>query len=77
MDTFYYLVTLWSVGQMVHHGRFLLFGDNMVGIFEGRKLECLVATVQISGSRCFPLFMENVIPTARKVIIQEDVWGCT
>lgn len=59
---------------MVQCGYFLLFGDNMVGTFEDKKLECLVATVQISGSKCYPLLMENVNPASRKVTVQ-DVWS--
>lgn len=33
-----------------------------------------MATVQISGSRCFLLMMENVTLAARKVTMLEDAW---
>lgn len=34
-----------------------------------------MATVQLIGSRCFPLLMKNVNHIVRKATIQDDVWN--
>ncbi|XP_020412758.1 uncharacterized protein LOC109947243 [Prunus persica] len=55
---------LLSVGQMIEHGYWLLFGDSMVNIYANRELKELVANVSMKGNRCFPMkfeFMNLVI----------------
>ncbi|XP_048422287.1 uncharacterized protein LOC125469237 [Pyrus x bretschneideri] len=42
---------LLSVGQMMQHGYFLLFGDDQVEIFEDTSLESHVVTIQITCNR--------------------------
>ncbi|CAL2271954.1 unnamed protein product [Prunus armeniaca] len=48
---------LLSVGQMVKHGYYLVFGGNLLNIFNGWSLDNLVARVQMTNNRCFPLTM--------------------
>ncbi|XP_008238606.1 PREDICTED: uncharacterized protein LOC103337221 [Prunus mume] len=44
-----------SVGQMVDHGYYLMFGGNVVNIFDGWSLNNLVIRVQMTNNRFFPL----------------------
>ncbi|KAI5337779.1 hypothetical protein L3X38_017050 [Prunus dulcis] len=53
---------LLSVGQMIEHGHWLVFGDNEVDIFEDKQLQELIARVQMKGNRCFPLDLKYVNP---------------
>ncbi|CAL2259465.1 unnamed protein product [Prunus armeniaca] len=48
---------LLSVGHMVEHGYYLVFGGNVVNIFYGWSLNNLVARVQMTNNRFFPLTM--------------------
>lgn len=68
---------LLSVGKMIKHGYFLIFGEDKVAIFEDRKLEHHVATVQMTGNMCFPLIMEDMNPAALKATVEEDAWDGT
>ncbi|XP_016648302.1 PREDICTED: uncharacterized protein LOC107880722 [Prunus mume] len=52
---------LLSVGQMVEHGYYLVFGDSMVEIYDDRSMENLVAKVSMTGNRCFPLSLKHVL----------------
>ncbi|KAI5319434.1 hypothetical protein L3X38_039142 [Prunus dulcis] len=66
---------LLSVGQMVEHGYWLVFGDNVVDIYGDRQTQDLIASVQMKGNRCFPLSLEYVKPsTANKVTVEESSW---
>ncbi|KAM1808399.1 hypothetical protein ACFX11_031293 [Malus domestica] len=65
---------LLSVGQMMQHGYFLLFGDDRVAIFEDRSLESHVVTIQMTGNRCFPLLMKDMNGSALKASIEGDAW---
>ncbi|KAI5333988.1 hypothetical protein L3X38_024121 [Prunus dulcis] len=65
---------LLSVGQMMEHGYYVLFGGNMAIIFDDGSLNNVVAKVVMGGNRCFPLSLESMTPTVRKVSVIEDSW---
>ena len=60
---------LLSVGQMLEHGYYLLFGGNAVCIYDSCNLNGLVAMVQMIGNRCFPLTIMHVTPLALKASV--------
>ncbi|TQD85937.1 hypothetical protein C1H46_028483 [Malus baccata] len=51
---------LLSVGQMVEHGYWLLFGNFMACIFGDCELQDHIATVKMKGNGCFPLMFNHV-----------------
>ncbi|KAI5352933.1 hypothetical protein L3X38_005825 [Prunus dulcis] len=65
---------LLSVGQMVEHGYYLVFGDSMVEIFDDRSMENLLAKVSMTGNRCFPLSLKYANSVAMKATIEESTW---
>ncbi|CAL2253823.1 unnamed protein product [Prunus armeniaca] len=66
---------LLSVGQMVEHGYWLVFSDNMIDIYRDRQMQDLIASVPMKGNRCFPLSLEYVKPSmANKVTVEESSW---
>ncbi|CAL8173995.1 unnamed protein product [Prunus armeniaca] len=67
---------LLSVGQMMEHGYYVLFGGNMAVIFDDGSLNNVVAKVVMGGNRCFPLSLESMTPAARKASVIEDssIW---
>ncbi|CAL2235091.1 unnamed protein product [Prunus armeniaca] len=65
---------LLSVGQMVEHGYYLVFGDSMVEIYDDRLMENLVAKVSMTGNRCFPLSLKYANSVAMKTTIEESTW---
>ncbi|KAB2623500.1 retrovirus-related Pol polyprotein from transposon TNT 1-94 [Pyrus ussuriensis x Pyrus communis] len=65
---------LLSVGQIMEHGYYVLFGGNMVVIFDDSNLENVVAKVVMAGNRCFPLSLESINLVARKALIEEESW---
>ncbi|CAL8133801.1 unnamed protein product [Prunus armeniaca] len=48
---------LFSVGQMMEHGYYLMFGGNVVNIYDNWSLDNLIVRVQMTTNRCFPLTM--------------------
>ncbi|CAL9012545.1 unnamed protein product, partial [Prunus brigantina] len=66
--------TVLSVGQMMEHGYYVLFGSNMAVIFDDGSLNNVVAKVVMGGNQCFPLSLESITPTARKASLIEDSW---
>ncbi|CAL8997273.1 unnamed protein product [Prunus brigantina] len=50
---------LLSVGQMMEHGYFLIFGDNKAEIYDDNSLSNLVARVHMKGNRSFPLKLQT------------------
>ncbi|KAB2610770.1 hypothetical protein D8674_018802 [Pyrus ussuriensis x Pyrus communis] len=66
---------LLSVGQMVEHGYFLVFGDYLVDIFEDKTLENLLARVQMTSNRCFPMTLEYGNEVARRATVEESTWN--
>ncbi|KAM1503465.1 hypothetical protein ACFX15_027859 [Malus domestica] len=67
---------LLSVGQMLEHGYYLLFGGNAVCIFDSWNLNGLVAKVQMTSNRCFPLTMMPATPLALKASVSHciQIW---
>jgi len=65
---------LLSVGQMMEHGYYILFGGNKVVIFDDESLNNVIAIVIMVGNRCFPLSLESITPTTRKASVTEDSW---
>ncbi|KAI5349042.1 hypothetical protein L3X38_001929 [Prunus dulcis] len=65
---------LLSVGQMVEHGYYLVFGDSMVEIFDDRSMENLLAKVSMTRNRCFPLSLKYANSVAMKATIEESTW---
>ncbi|CAL8998661.1 unnamed protein product [Prunus brigantina] len=65
---------LLSVGQMVEHGYYLVFGSSMVEIFDDRSMKNLVAKVSMTGNRCFPLSLKYANSVAMKATIEESTW---
>ncbi|CAL2248476.1 unnamed protein product [Prunus armeniaca] len=66
---------LLSVGQMVEHGYWLVFGDNVVDIYEDRQMQDLIASVPMKGNRCFPLSLEYVKPSMANKIPEPPYLG--
>ena len=60
---------LLSVGKMLEHGYYLLFGGNAVCIYDSYNLNGLVAKIQMTGNRCFPLTMMSATPLALKACV--------
>lgn len=67
---------LLSVGQMMEHVYYVLFGGNMAIIFDDYNLENMVAKVIMAGNKCFPLSLESITFVARKASIKEEPWSC-
>ncbi|KAI5348415.1 hypothetical protein L3X38_001302 [Prunus dulcis] len=66
---------LLSIGQMIEHGHWLVFGDNVVDIYGDRQMQDLIACVPMKGNRCFPLSLEYVKSSmANKVTVEESSW---
>ncbi|CAN6686650.1 unnamed protein product [Malus baccata var. baccata] len=65
---------LLSVGQMIAHGYFLLFGDNMVEIFDDRSLQNLVTQVGMIGNNSFLLMLDYNDSIALKASVAENCW---
>jgi hypothetical protein len=65
---------LLSVGQMMEHGYYILFGGNKAVIFDDESLNNVIAIVIMGGNRCFPLSLESITPAARKASVTEDSW---
>ncbi|KAI5325793.1 hypothetical protein L3X38_034867 [Prunus dulcis] len=66
---------LLSVGQMIEHGHWLVFGDNAVDIYGDRQLEDCIARVPMKGNKCFPLNLDYVNPPmANKATVGETSW---
>ncbi|CAL8152291.1 unnamed protein product [Prunus armeniaca] len=57
---------LLSVGQMMEHGNFLIFGDNKTEIYDDCSLSNLVARMQMKGNRSFPLKLQTDLHFALK-----------
>jgi hypothetical protein len=45
---------LLSVGQMMEHGYYILFGGNKSVIFDYEQLNNVVVVMVMGGNRCFP-----------------------
>ncbi|CAL9029300.1 unnamed protein product, partial [Prunus brigantina] len=65
---------LLSVGQMMEHGYYVLFGGNMAVIFDDGSLNNVVAKVVMGGNRCFLLSLESITLATRKASVIEDSW---
>ena len=67
---------LLSVGQMLEHGYYLLFGGTAVCIYDSCNLNGLVAKVQMTGNRCFPLTMMHATSLALKASVSHctQIW---
>ncbi|CAL2258261.1 unnamed protein product [Prunus armeniaca] len=66
---------LLSVGHMIEHGHWLVFGDNEVDIYEDKQLKELIARVQMKGNKCFPLDLKYVNPPmANRATFGEPSW---
>jgi len=65
---------LLSMGQMMEHGYYILFGGNKAVIFDNESLNNVVAIVIMGGNRCFPLSLESITPATRKASVIEDSW---
>lgn len=59
-----------SVGQIIEHGYFLLFGDYLVNIFDIRALENVITRIQMTSNIYFPLSLEYVNHVARRVTVE-------
>lgn len=65
---------LLSVGQMIEHGYYVLFGGNLAVIFDDGSLVNVIAKVVMSGNRCFPLTLESITPAAMNTTTCPDSW---
>ncbi|CAL8990799.1 unnamed protein product [Prunus brigantina] len=67
---------LLSVGQMMEHGYFLIFGDNKAEIYDDNSLSNLVARVHMKGNRSFPLKLQTDLHVALKASISQStlIW---
>ncbi|CAL8999643.1 unnamed protein product [Prunus brigantina] len=60
---------LLSVGQMMEHGYYLVFGGDVVNIYDDRSLDNLIVRVQMTNNRCFPLTMMPASDLALKASV--------
>lgn len=60
---------LHSVRQMIEHGYYLLFGGDVVYVFDSHSLDSLVVKVKMTSNRCFPL----TIMHAYKVTLRASI----
>ncbi|KAI5344202.1 hypothetical protein L3X38_012079 [Prunus dulcis] len=67
---------LLSVGQMIEHGYFLVFGDHKVEIYNDSSHTNLVAKVQMKGNRSFPLKLQAEMHFAYRAGVDHstDLW---
>ncbi|CAL2271591.1 unnamed protein product [Prunus armeniaca] len=67
---------LLSVGQMIEHGYYLVFGNHKVEIYNDSSLSNLVAKVQMRGIRSFPMKLQAEIHLAYKVSVDHstELW---
>ncbi|CAL2237102.1 unnamed protein product [Prunus armeniaca] len=63
---------LLSVGQMMKHGYYLVFGGKVVNIYDDWSLDNLIVRVQMTSNRCFPLTM---MP-ASDLVLKASVTHC-
>ncbi|CAL9022194.1 unnamed protein product [Prunus brigantina] len=63
---------LLSVGQMMEHGYHLVFGGNVVSVYDNQSLENLIVKVQMTNNRCFPLTMMH----ASELVLKASVTHC-
>ncbi|CAL2267030.1 unnamed protein product [Prunus armeniaca] len=61
-----------SVGQMMEHGYHLVFGGNVVSVYDNQSLENLIVKVQMTNNRCFPLTMMH----ASELVLKASVTHC-
>lgn len=59
-----------SVGQIIEHGYFLLFGDYLVDIFGIRAFENVITRIQMTNNIYFPLSLEYVNHVTRRVTVE-------
>ncbi|CAL8085513.1 unnamed protein product [Prunus armeniaca] len=57
---------LFSVGQTMEHGYYLVFGDHKVEIYYDSSYSNMVARVQMRGNRSFPMKLQSGIHIAYK-----------
>ncbi|KAI5328948.1 hypothetical protein L3X38_028345 [Prunus dulcis] len=67
---------LLSVGQMIEHGYYLVFGDHKVEIYNDSSHTNLVAKVQMKGNRSFPLKLQAEMHFAYRASVDHstDLW---
>ncbi|KAI5338773.1 hypothetical protein L3X38_018045 [Prunus dulcis] len=63
---------LLSVGQMMEHGYFLIFGDNKAEVYDDSSLSNLVARVHMKGNRSFPLKLQTDLHVALTASISQS-----
>ncbi|KAM1023461.1 hypothetical protein ACFX2A_045325 [Malus domestica] len=63
---------LLSVGQMMEHGYFLLFGETVVEIYDDRSLSNLVTKVEVKN-RSFPLVLKYLEEVSKKVSVTSSM----
>ncbi|KAI5352997.1 hypothetical protein L3X38_005889 [Prunus dulcis] len=63
---------LLSVGQMMEHGYFLIFGDNKAEVYDDSSLSNLVARVDMKGNRSFPLKLQTDLHIALTASINQS-----
>ncbi|KAI5342698.1 hypothetical protein L3X38_010574 [Prunus dulcis] len=62
---------LLSVGQMMEHGYFLIFGDNKAEVYDDSSPSNLVARVHMKGNRSFPLKLQTDLHVALTASINQ------
>ncbi|CAL8151030.1 unnamed protein product [Prunus armeniaca] len=67
---------LLSVGQMIEHGYYLVFGNHKVEIYNDSSLSNLVAKVQMRGNRSFPMKLQAEMHLAYKASVDHstELW---
>ncbi|CAL9011654.1 unnamed protein product [Prunus brigantina] len=67
---------LLSVGQMIEHGYYLVFGNHKVEIYNDSSLSNLVAKVQMRGNRSFPVKLQAEMHLAYKASVDHstELW---
>ncbi|XP_008227746.1 PREDICTED: uncharacterized protein LOC103327230 [Prunus mume] len=67
---------LLSVGQMIEHGYYFVFGGDVVNIYDDRSLNNLIVRVQMTNNRCFPLTMMPTSDLALKASVTHCLQTC-
>ncbi|KAI5334414.1 hypothetical protein L3X38_024547 [Prunus dulcis] len=60
---------LLSVGQMIEHGYYFVFGDHKVEIYNDSSYSNLIARIQMRGNRSFPMKLHAEIHLAYKASV--------
>lgn len=67
---------LLSVGQMMEHGCYLVFGGNKVSIYDDCSCSNLIVKIPMKGNKSFPLKLQAGIQIAMRASVGQvdEIW---